>query len=80
MTYMAADQENPEFDNEITRVDPSGPKAVQHRQLLRAVLILHGHGEWSDDNIRAIWRQAVGSDTVTTRALLEAILRSGITV
>ena len=63
----------------ITYVDPRGPRAVRHRNLLRCALLLHSHLTWSAEQV-ALWRSSTGSTEVSARVLLEAIQLSGITL
>ena len=73
MEYLAS----PFPEDEVTKVDPNGPRAARHRNLLRCVLLLHRHASWSEADLQ-LWRSAVGTQGVTTRALLDAIAASGI--
>jgi len=67
-------------DDAVTQVDEYGPRAVKHRMLLRAALLLLGGGVVWDARTRAHWKSITGDDEVTSRALCNAIRASGITV
>lgn len=76
MTYPAAD---PFPSDEVTTVDPNGPRAARHRNLLRAVLLFYSGGGWDEDQARR-WRELTGKTEATTRALCDAIRESGIVI
>ncbi len=66
-------------DDADTRVDPLGPRAARHRNLLRAVLLFHSRLGW-DAPTQALWKQLTGKDEATTRTLCDAIRESGLTL
>lgn len=67
-------------DDEVTQIDEYGPRAVRHRNLLRAVLLLLSSGHVWDAQSKALWKQLTGDDEVTSRALCGAIRAAGISV
>lgn len=66
-------------EDAITSIDPRGPRAVRHRNLLRAVLLLHSHALWTNE-MRGHWRVLTGRDDASAKALCEAIREAGISV
>lgn len=71
--------QGPWDDDATTRVDPRGPRAARHRNLLRCVLLLHSHATWSAAQLE-LWKAATGGTEVSARALLEAIVKSGVSL
>ena len=55
-----------EFDQAVERV------AERTRNALRAVLLFHGGGDWSEER-RTEWRKLVGCEEATTRALCDFV-------
>lgn len=67
-------------DDAITKVDPRGPRAARHRNLLRAVLLYYSRNVVWDDDTRKLWQQLTGSQTVSSRVLCDAIRASGLNI
>lgn len=66
------------WDEDATTTDYSA-RAARHRNLLRAVLLLHERGPWEPAEVEA-WRVLTGTREVSIRALCAAIRASGISV
>lgn len=67
------------WDDEATTKVDNGARAARHRNLLRAAVMLHGHGLWSAAEADA-WYRFTGSREVSARVLLAAIRASGISI
>lgn len=66
-------------EDAITQIDPRGPRATRHRNLLRAVLLFHSQALW-DSAMRARWKLLTGKDEASARSLCDAIREAGLSV
>jgi len=67
-------------DDATTTVDPLGPRAARHRNLLRAVLLYYDPKVAWDHETRGLWQQLTGQSEVSLRALCDAIRASGLSL
>lgn len=66
-------------DDAVTQIDEYGPRAIRHRNLLRAVLLFHSGVIWGPAE-RVRWKLLTGSEEATGRSLCDAIRASGISI
>lgn len=71
--------QGPWDDDATTRVDPRGPRAARHRNLLRAVLLFHSNVSW-DAEVAARWKLLTGKDEASSRSLCDAIREAGLSI
>lgn len=66
-------------EDAITKIDPRGPRAARHRNLLRACLLFHSNVLW-DNKTREHWKLLTGKDEASTRTLCDAIREAGLNI
>jgi hypothetical protein len=67
-------------DDAVTQIDEYGPRAIKHRNLLRAALLLLGSGHPWTPELKALWPTLTGDQEISGRALCGAIRASGISI